>query len=244
MRGRERRRHELALAKVVASLIGVPPDEVFKRAARVRKRQAIVRDAIAASVVILAGVGAYYAHPPKKQSLVITETAAKCATRLPAGQAAEGSQNALEHCVTAAEGYRKDAPTDPRDGETARLTNQAKPEEAEHPQVEAIQNGGARRSTEQKKRRRASRTPSTPPKPMPTAPDRSAISPSPMKSRVTSLRPRVRSPTRSKPIATASPSLAASQRPSPKMLNGGAVFPSLTTRWAMCSWPRAPSTTL
>ena len=81
---------ELALAKVVASLIGVTPDEVFRRAGRVRKRQAIVRDAIAVSVVILAGVGAYYAHPLKKQSPVMTETAAKCATRLPAGQAAEG----------------------------------------------------------------------------------------------------------------------------------------------------------
>ena len=134
--------HELALAKVVASLIGVPPEEVFKRAERVRKRQAIVRDAIAASVVVLAGVGAYFAHHPEKQSLTITDTAAKCASRLPAGQAAEGSQNALEHCITAAEGYQKDAPTDPRDGETARPTNQAKPEEAEHPQVEATQNGG------------------------------------------------------------------------------------------------------
>ena len=134
--------HELALAKIVASLIGVPSDEVFKRAARVRKRQAIVRDAIAVSVVILAGVGAYYAHHLKKQSPVMTETAAKCATLLPAGQAAEGSQNAPDQCVTAVEGYRKDATADPRDGETARLTNQAKPEEAEHPQVEATQNGG------------------------------------------------------------------------------------------------------
>ena len=134
--------HELALAKIVASLIGVPSDEAFKRAARVRKRQAIVRDAIAVSVVILAGVGAYYAHPLKKQSPVMTETAAKCATLLPAGQAAEGSQNAPDQCVTAVEGYRKDVTTDPRDGETARLTNQAKPEEAEHPQVEATENGG------------------------------------------------------------------------------------------------------
>jgi len=40
------------------------------------------------------------------------------------------------------------------------------------------------------------RTPSTPPRPIPTAPDRSAISPSPMKSRATPLRPRVRSTTR------------------------------------------------
>jgi len=133
---------ELALAKVVASLIGVTPDEVFKRAARVRKRQAIVRDAIAVSVVILAGVGAYFAHHSEKQSPVIADTAAKCPSRLPAGQAAEGSQNAPDQCVTAAEGNQKDTPADPRDGETARLTIQAKPEEAEHPRVEATQNGG------------------------------------------------------------------------------------------------------
>jgi tetratricopeptide (TPR) repeat protein len=129
------------LAKIVASLIGVAPDEVFKRAARVRKRQAIVRDAIAASVVILAGAGAYFAHHPE-QNAVITDTAAKCPTRSPAGQAAEGSQNALDQCVTAAEGNQKDAPADPRDRETATLTNQAKPEEAEHPHVEAAQSGG------------------------------------------------------------------------------------------------------
>jgi tetratricopeptide (TPR) repeat protein len=138
---------ELALAKVVAALTGLPPDEVFRRAERARKRQAIVRDAIA-GVVILAGVGAYFAHPPKKQSLAITDTAAKCASRLPAGQAAEGSQNAQEQCVTAVEDHQKDAPTDPRDGETARLINQAKPEEAEHPQVEATQNGGGLDRTE------------------------------------------------------------------------------------------------
>jgi tetratricopeptide (TPR) repeat protein len=129
--------HELA--KVVGSLIGVPPDEVFRRAARVRKRQAIVRDAIAAGVVILAGVGAYFAHHPETQSPVIADTAAKCATRLPAGQAAEESQNTLGLCITAAEGNQKDAPADPRDGETARLTMQAKPEEAERPKVEATQ---------------------------------------------------------------------------------------------------------
>jgi tetratricopeptide (TPR) repeat protein len=134
--------HELALAKIVASLIGVPSDEVFKRAARVRKRQAIVRDAIAAGVVILAGVGAYFAQHPEKQSPVIADTAAKCPSRLPAGQAAEGSQNAPDQCDTAAESNQKDAPAEPRDGETVRLTNQAKPEEAEPPQVEATQNRG------------------------------------------------------------------------------------------------------
>jgi tetratricopeptide (TPR) repeat protein len=134
--------HELALAKVVASLIGVPPDEVVKRAERARKRQAIIRDAIAAGAVILACVAGYFAHRSREQTSVAAGTAATCASRLPAGQAAEGPQNALEQCITAAEGYQKDAPADPRDGETARLSNQGKPEEAEHPQVEATQNGG------------------------------------------------------------------------------------------------------
>jgi tetratricopeptide (TPR) repeat protein len=134
--------HELALAKVVAALIGLPPEEVFKRAERTRKRQAIIRDAMAAGVVILAGLGAYFANPSQQQTSVATDAAVTCASRLPAGQAPEGSQNALEQCITAAEGYQKDAPTDPRDGETAGLINQGRPEEPEHSQVEATQNGG------------------------------------------------------------------------------------------------------
>jgi hypothetical protein len=40
---------ELALAKVVAALIGVPPDEVFRRAEREQRRQARIRNAVAAA---------------------------------------------------------------------------------------------------------------------------------------------------------------------------------------------------
>ncbi len=141
---------ELALAKVVAALIGVPPDEVFRRAERERKRQARIRNAIAASVVILAGVGGYFAYRSQRfadisqqQSLVITDTAAKCASRLPAGQSATGPQNALEACIKAMEAYQKGAATDPRDAETVRLINQGKPEEAERLQLEAAQDDEA-----------------------------------------------------------------------------------------------------
>lgn len=50
---------ELVLPKVVASLIGVRPDEVFQRAERERKRQARIRNAIAALVLLLAITGGY-----------------------------------------------------------------------------------------------------------------------------------------------------------------------------------------
>ena len=141
---------ELVLSKVVASLIGVPSDEVYQRAERERKRQARIRNAIAAGVVILAGVGGYFAYRSQQfadisqqQSLVITDTAAKCASRLPADQSAAGPQNALEACIKALEAYEKGAATDPRDAETVRLINQGKPEEAERLQLEAAQDDEA-----------------------------------------------------------------------------------------------------
>ena len=49
---------ELALAKVVASLIGVASDEVFRRAERERKRQALIRNAVAAGFLCSPAAGA------------------------------------------------------------------------------------------------------------------------------------------------------------------------------------------
>ena len=128
---------EVMLAKIVASLIGLSQEEVFEGAERERKRQALVRDAIAVGVIILAGVGGYFAHHSQKQSFVITDTAAKCARRSPTADAEAGPQNALEQCIKALEAYQKGAETDPRDAETVRLINQDKPEEAERLQREA-----------------------------------------------------------------------------------------------------------
>src|SRR5262249_55457139 len=45
---------ELALAKVIAGLIGLAPDEVFRRAERERRRQARVRNAVIAVLGLLA----------------------------------------------------------------------------------------------------------------------------------------------------------------------------------------------
>ena len=134
---------ELALAKVVASLIGVPSDEVYRRAERERKRQARIRNAVAAVIFALVCAGGYFLYRSQQQSLVITDTAAKCASRLPAGQAAALPQNALEQCIKALEAYQKGAATDPRDAETVKLINQGKPEEAERLQLEAAQDDEA-----------------------------------------------------------------------------------------------------
>jgi tetratricopeptide (TPR) repeat protein len=45
---------QLALAKVVARLLGLPPDDVFRRAERDRRRRARIRQAIMATLVVLA----------------------------------------------------------------------------------------------------------------------------------------------------------------------------------------------
>jgi tetratricopeptide (TPR) repeat protein len=128
---------ELALAKVVAALIGRPADEVFKRGQHASKRQAFIRDAVAAGVLVLAAVAGYFAHRPQKQSLVTAGVAASCASHLPAGRAVEGSQSAQEQCGEAQEAFPKGDAADPREAESVRSINQGKPEEAEHLQVEA-----------------------------------------------------------------------------------------------------------
>ena len=45
---------ELVLAKLVASLIGVPPDEVFQRAERERRRWTRIRNGVIAALAVLA----------------------------------------------------------------------------------------------------------------------------------------------------------------------------------------------
>ncbi len=98
---------DLALAKVVAALIGVPSDEVFRRAERERKRQARIRNAVAALFLMVLGAGGYFGWQSRQQQAVLLNTAAECASRLPANQAAASPLNALEACVRALDSYVK-----------------------------------------------------------------------------------------------------------------------------------------
>jgi tetratricopeptide (TPR) repeat protein len=130
---------ELALAKVVAALIGVPSDEVFRRAERERRRQARNRNAVALVILLLAAGGSYFTFRSYRQGGVLIDTAAACARYLPNGKALAGPQNALEQCISALQIMQRGAASDPRDGEILKLIDQGKKDEAERLQVEAAQ---------------------------------------------------------------------------------------------------------
>ncbi len=134
---------DLALAKVVASLIGVPSDEVFRRAERERKRQARIRNAVAALFLMVLGAGGYFGWQSRQQQAVLLNTAAECASRLPANQAAASPLNALEACVRALDSYVKGAATDPRDAKIVELLKEGKRAEAEKLQIEKAQDDEA-----------------------------------------------------------------------------------------------------
>ena len=112
---------ELVLAKVVASLIGVPSDEVYRRAERERKRQARIRNAVAAVILLLTCVGGYFIFRSKERGAVLIDTAAACARYLPEKQASAGPLNALDQCIKTLELMRKGAASDPRDTEILKL---------------------------------------------------------------------------------------------------------------------------
>jgi tetratricopeptide (TPR) repeat protein len=134
---------ELALAKVVAALIGVPSDEVFRRAGRERRRQARRRDAVALVILLLAASGGYFTFHSYRQGGVLIDTAAACGRYLPKGNALAGPQDALGQCISALQILQKGAASDPRDADILKLIDQGKKDEAERLQVEAAQDDEA-----------------------------------------------------------------------------------------------------
>jgi tetratricopeptide (TPR) repeat protein len=76
---------ELALAKVVARLIGLPPDDVFRRAERARRRSASIRNGIIgvlALLVVAAGLSAYLFREELKRNEALLEATLKTATEI------------------------------------------------------------------------------------------------------------------------------------------------------------------
>ena len=62
---------DLGLAKVIAGLTGLAPDDIYRRAERQRKRAARIRAAIAASLIALAGAGGFFYWRTLEQGQVI-----------------------------------------------------------------------------------------------------------------------------------------------------------------------------
>jgi tetratricopeptide (TPR) repeat protein len=128
---------ELAIAKVVARLIGLAPDDVYRRAERERRRQNRLRIAVAAliAVLVIAGGGVFWQSYQQKQTL--TEIAAlvdKYSVITPAEAAAPGAKKSLTDAITA---IAQGAATDPRYAQALALLKAGKPEEAE-PLLKAV----------------------------------------------------------------------------------------------------------
>ena len=128
---------ELALAKVVARMIGLAPDDVYRRAERERRRQSRLRMAVAAVIAVLAIAGGGFFWQSHQQKQTLTEIAAlvdKYSLVTPAQAAGPGVKQSLTEAITAiAEG----AATDPRYAKALALLKAGKPDEAE-PLLKAI----------------------------------------------------------------------------------------------------------
>ena len=136
---------ELALAKVVARLIGLAPDDVYRRAERERRRQNRLRAAVAATIAALAIVGGgffWQSHQQKETLAEITALVDKYSLVTPAQAAVPGARASLTQAISAiAEG----AATDPRYAKALALLKAGKPDEAE-PLLKAVAEDKAKRA--------------------------------------------------------------------------------------------------
>jgi tetratricopeptide (TPR) repeat protein len=136
---------ELALAKVVARLIGLAPDDVYRRAERERRRQQRLRAAVAATIVALAigGSGFFWQSHQQKQTLAdISALVDKYSLVSPALAAVPDARVSLTQAITAiAEG----AAADPRYAQALALLQAGKPNDAE-PLLQAVAEEKAKRA--------------------------------------------------------------------------------------------------
>jgi tetratricopeptide (TPR) repeat protein len=128
---------ELALAKVVARLIGLAPDDVYRRASRERRRQNRLRGAVAAVMMVLAIAGGGFYWQSHQQRHTLNEIMAlvdKYSVATPAQAAAPEERQSLTQAITAiAEG----AATDPRYAKALVLLKAGSPADAE-PLLKAV----------------------------------------------------------------------------------------------------------
>ena len=135
----------LGLAKIVAGLTGLAPDDVYRRAERERRKQARLRATLAAVIVALTvvGGGLYWQSYQQKRTLAdISALVDKYSLVTPAQAAVPGAKQSLTEAITAiAEG----AATDPRYAQALALLKAGKPEEAE-PLLKAVAEDRERRA--------------------------------------------------------------------------------------------------
>ena len=94
---------ELALAKVIARLIGLPPDEVFRRAERERRRKSRLRNAIISVLALLAiaaTASAFYAWQQLKTNEAFLNATLKTATEIVNTAVAQAEKYNVPHNAT------------------------------------------------------------------------------------------------------------------------------------------------
>ena len=127
----------LGLAKIVAGLTGLSPDDIFRRAERARRRQNRLRMAVAVVIAVLAIVGGGFYWQSHEQKQTLNEIAAlvdKYSMVTQAQGAVPAAKQSLTEALTAiAEG----AATDPRYAQALALLKAGKPAEAQ-PLLKAV----------------------------------------------------------------------------------------------------------
>jgi tetratricopeptide (TPR) repeat protein len=127
----------LSLAKVVAGLLGVSSDDIFRRAERDRRRKGRIKGAIAAGFLLLIGLASVFAYfdYQKRQMLADIEALVAKYSVIGSAEAAvpETKKSLTEAITSIAEG----AARDPRYATALALLKAGKPQEAE-PLLEAV----------------------------------------------------------------------------------------------------------
>ena len=148
---------DLALAKVAASLIGVAPDDLYRRAERERRRARRLRQQVAAVLVGLALISSGLTFYSQWQGSQLTQKQLTLDEinqlvdklhPIQRAQAAEIDQRkALKEAITA---IAQGAAVDPRKAQALRLLQEGKPQEAEPILLEALRERAKRREGEVK----------------------------------------------------------------------------------------------
>ncbi len=131
VRDREGDGRELALSKVVAALIGVPSDQVHRRAERERQRQERVRRVTIGAIVVLLGAGTYLGIQWRREASDLAAISALVAQYSPIGTAEAAQPSTKEALRAAFEAIVKGTATDPRYAQALALLKQGKVQEAE-----------------------------------------------------------------------------------------------------------------
>ena len=121
----------LALAKVVAGLLGLSSDDIFRRAERERRRQGRIRNGIAGAIAVLILVGSFFGWQAQQSQQRLSEIEALVARYSFVGSAeaaVPGSKQSLTDAITS---IAQGAARDPRYAQALDLLKAGKPEEAE-----------------------------------------------------------------------------------------------------------------